>query len=86
MSHKLPEEGFVVMCGDDRMQSGVQVHILATRKVFATYDAAEKYCEAINESRSPVIVKASAIHRLIEGWYEADEDAISPRPKRAKVY
>lgn len=79
MSHKLPEEGFVVMCGDDREQSGVQVHILATRSVFRTYDGAEEYCKTISVSRNPVIVSTAAIHRLVEQWRPADEDAVLAR-------
>jgi len=67
------------MCGDYEMQKKVQVHVLATRKVFRTYDAAEEYCKSICSSRRPVIVKTAAVHRLIEGWRRAEEDSLATR-------
>jgi hypothetical protein len=67
----LPDDGFVVFCGDDRKYDGSRDHVVASRQVFASYDEAHDFAMTCAPSRNPVIIPTSAVHRLIEGWYPA---------------
>lgn len=65
----LPEGHFIVLCGLDREEPGVEpLHTVATRTVFATENGAREYASTVNASRRPVVISTNQIIRLISGW------------------
>lgn len=60
---------FLVVCTDDK-RGGKSAYYLATRRVFNTYDEAEKYAATISESRDPVVVEGDFANLRFEGASE----------------